>query len=268
MATMACTLFVRLVLCISILLVSPLKRCVVDTVCFYRIPKRSIGKVDIMGTRGAWANDFLRALGNANPDDNTIKLVAAWTRVENTRARFNPLATTLTTDTSTKFNYANVKNYPTRQDGINASVRTLNGNHAGYERLRNALLTNDVTAAFSSGGFDTWGSHTAKVMVTYNSGDYRHEPLKSDESGAVSGGTWDDPTPALETSERAKPENERVQRAEINEEDIRYYLKSALGVIFIAAGALVFVVGIIKTDTVQSTLTTAAKLTPIGGLVP
>lgn len=223
-----------------------------------------------MGTRGAWANDFLKALGNTAPSEDTQKLVAAWTRAENTLAKYNPLATTFSTDTSTKFNSAGVKNYPTREEGIRASVQTLQGNHAGYSELLQGLVTNDPRRALASGGFDTWGSHTSAVGLLYASGDYREEPLKSEASGSISGGTWDDPNNAqLETTpDRNKPENERQSATigQVTEDDIRTYAKITLGIVCIATGVIVFISGILRTDQAQAALKTVASVTPIGAL--
>ena len=213
-----------------------------------------------MGTRGAWANDFLHALGNANPSEDTQKLVAAWTLAENTDAKYNPLATTYKTETATVFNSANVRNYPSRDEGIRASVATLDGDFTGYAALKRALLTNDPTRALASGGFDTWGSKTVAVTAHYLSGDHRGEPLKSEEGGSVSGSDWT--LPQEPRAERSLPENERQssQTGTVTEEDIRGIAKQFLGLVFIAMGGLVFVIAIIKTDTAQAALKTAVKV--------
>jgi hypothetical protein len=222
-----------------------------------------------MGTRGAWARDFLASLGNANPSNDTIKLVSAWTRVENTLASFNPLGTTYDNGDNTIFNYANVKNYKSRQAGIDASVKTIHGNFPGYEQLRNALLTNDITAAFSSLGFDTWGSRTTKVLGAYHAGDFTGEPLRSEERGDVSGGSWGDNTPVPEVSERGKPKEEQINpnattTGTVTEDDIRSIAKTILGTVLIASGVIVVIVALLQTDAAQNAAGLAAKVATKG----
>jgi hypothetical protein len=48
-----------------------------------------------------------------------------WANVENTKARFNPLATTQTETGATNFNSVGVKNYPTPDAGVQATADTL-----------------------------------------------------------------------------------------------------------------------------------------------
>jgi hypothetical protein len=48
-----------------------------------------------------------------------------WANVEGTKARFNPLATTLTQPGATNFNSVGVKNYPTPDAGVQATADTL-----------------------------------------------------------------------------------------------------------------------------------------------
>ena len=47
----------------------------------------------MMGTRGQWATDFAKALGNPEPSADIVNWISAWTKAEGTKARFNPLAT-------------------------------------------------------------------------------------------------------------------------------------------------------------------------------
>lgn len=253
------SLLVRVIVCILLLLQLNYPYCergAKDCLTHIFIPHTALG--DTMATRGAWANDFLHALGNAAPSEDTQKLVAAWTRAENTQAKNNPLATTFNTDNATQFNSAGVKNYPTREEGINASVRTLQGNFPGYGALEQALKNNDPARALASGGFDTWGSHTSAVLILYNAGDFRNEPLKSEETGSVSGGSWD--TQQEPTPQRALPDVSKAQSTElITEQDVRLIAKQFLGIVFIGIGGLLFVIAIIKTDTAQSAIQVAAK---------
>ena len=51
--------------------------------------------------------------------------LVAWAQLEDTRATFNPLATTLDRSGATRFNDAGVKNYPSLTVGVNAAAATL-----------------------------------------------------------------------------------------------------------------------------------------------
>jgi len=88
-------------------------------------------------TRGPWARP---------PAIGAHTWLIAWAQLEDTAARFNPLATTLRTTHSTPFNSAGVQNYTTLDDGVLAVVRTLtrSGSVArGYHRIISALLDPD-----------------------------------------------------------------------------------------------------------------------------
>lgn len=263
---------VRIVLCVCLLVQLNYPYC--DRIainCFEHIGIRlSVSDYD-MGTRGAWAIDFLHALGNASPSEDTVKLVAAWTRVENTEAQYNPLATTQRHGTYTKFNNCcggeGVKNYSTRQEGIDATVETITQDHFGYDKLRDGLRTNDPQRALYSAGFDTWGSGSSKVLGNYVTGDWRDEPLKSEDSNAI---------PSLPASpdrgtQQAAPQETKPalppydpgttgKPGEITEQDVRLIAKQFLGIVFIGIGGLVFVIGIMKTDAAQAALSTAVKV--------
>ncbi len=276
MGNMARSLFV-LMLCISLFVnVSSTNdhyyRCYYTHILGQFVKCVSLEVRHAMGTRGAWAKDFLIALGNPAPSEDTIKLVAAWTRVENTEADFNPLGTTYDNGDNTIFNYANVRNYKTRQAGIDASVKTLNGNHLGYAALLDALQTNDITAALTSIAFDTWGSHTIKVASAYYAGDFTGDPLKSEENYNVSGGTWDSSggtdKDIPNTNERTRPQNEQVNpnatSGTVTENDIRNVAKIILGIGFIGSGGIVLVIALMQTDAAQNAAGIAAKVATKG----
>lgn len=136
-----------------------------------------------MGTRGDWGTAFAQALGNSAPSDSTVNWIASWTKNENTKAAFNPLATTLKTATSTAFNTAGVQNYPDRASGIDATVRTLMGNHTGYEDIREGIRTNDPNRAANGLLAAPWGSNGAVVKLVWQTTDVRAEDLRA-EAGA------------------------------------------------------------------------------------
>lgn len=70
-------------------------------------------------------SDVLRELGlTATP--NRMAFFLEWARHENTKAKYNPLATTKIMNVGeTRFNSAGVKNYPTYADGVLATAKTL-----------------------------------------------------------------------------------------------------------------------------------------------
>jgi len=73
---------------------------------------------------GRWAELLLSRLGAPICQDNLIAVVA-WESAEGTAAAYNPLATTHDFPGATDFNSVGVKNYPSRGDGIQATIDTL-----------------------------------------------------------------------------------------------------------------------------------------------
>lgn len=149
-----------------------------------------------MGTRGQWAKDFANALGNSNPSPSVIKWISAWTAGEGTKAKYNPLATTINWPNSTNFNSVGVKNFATRADGINATVRTLQGKFNGYEDIREGIRTNDAERAMRGLYAAPWGTNASHVERMYRSNrDLANELLLSEEAGE--GSSMPTPTPTF-----------------------------------------------------------------------
>lgn len=235
-----------------------------------------------MGTRGQWAIDFIAAMGNTNPSANTIKFVAAWTKGEGTTAKYNPLATTLDHGTNTNFNKVGVKNYSTRQEGIEASVLTLRGDFPGYKNLAYGIRTNDPEKSLSSGGLDTWGTGTAAVMAIYRSGDVRSEMLASEgesEGGGTAGASIIDgiisavagPTAAVAVSPITDSNNTQVEAAiaqagPFTEELIISVWKQFVGWSFIAAGGIILIILAIKSDAAQQAAKTATNVAEVAAV--
>lgn len=156
--------------------------------------------------RGTWATDFLRALGNTNPDARTVNFVASWTLGENTRAKYNPLATTQPMAGGTNFNSVGVKNYITHEEGIQASVKTLTNGR--YPSILEGLRNNDPERAVNALELGTWGTGLGFTTL-WRLGDHRNEMLLSHPAGDTpetppqppwgpgggGGGSWDDPVP-------------------------------------------------------------------------
>ena len=74
---------------------------------------------------------------------NNLIAVVAWAAQEGTDAGWNPLATTLDYPNSTLFNSAGVKNYPSLEDGLTATVLTLEG---GLEAHGYGAIVDDLRA--------------------------------------------------------------------------------------------------------------------------
>ena len=122
-----------------------------------------------------WAIDLLNLLrrdagGSAKdypPTPGTISFILHWMGRENTKARNNPLATTWNMGNSDSFNDHNVRNYRNRQEGLEATVRTLtktNPKIAKYDNLRVLLrqgttpdqVANNAGARKELGLWGTW----------------------------------------------------------------------------------------------------------------
>ena len=85
-----------------------------------------------------WAKAFLKALGAPVVRNNMI-VVVAWQAAEGTQATWNPLATTMPAEGASDFNEVGVKNYLSKEQGIDASIRTLLRGGFGYEAILDGL---------------------------------------------------------------------------------------------------------------------------------
>ena len=122
-----------------------------------------------------WAIDLLNLLrrdakGSAKdypPTPGNISFILHWMGRENTKAKNNPLATTWDMGNSDSFNDHNVRNYRNRQEGLEATVRTLtktNPEIARYDNLRVLLrqgtnpdqVANNAGARKELGAWGTW----------------------------------------------------------------------------------------------------------------
>ena len=137
--------------------------------------------------RGEWAKAFLTALGNSTPDAKTVNFVAAWTLGENTRAKFNPLATTQPMEGAADFNFVGVKDYTSHQQGIDATVKTLQNGY--YPHVLHGLQTNDPEEAVNAIEMGIWGTGLGFVTL-WRTGDHTGEDLLSHTGGTSSGGEW------------------------------------------------------------------------------
>ena len=83
---------------------------------------------------GAWAQSFLTALGAPTSRGNLVAVIA-WEAAEGTMATWNPLATTIKMPGNTVYNSHGVKNYRSKEQGIEASIMTLGRPGHGYDAI-------------------------------------------------------------------------------------------------------------------------------------
>ena len=83
---------------------------------------------------GQWASSFLAAMGAPGSRNNMIAVVA-WEASEGTQATWNPLATTKDMPGATIYNSHGVRNYRSREQGVEASKLTLELPRRGYEPI-------------------------------------------------------------------------------------------------------------------------------------
>lgn len=94
------------------------------------------GAIEATPERTRFASDLLGRLGIPATDENMRALVA-WQQAEGTKAAHNPLATTQRSEGATTFNYAGVKNYLDYEQGLAATVTTINNGR--YDEVLAAL---------------------------------------------------------------------------------------------------------------------------------
>lgn len=125
-----------------------------------------------MTTRRDFALAFLAGLGKPTTDHNVIA-VLTWIRSEFGRsapipAHFNPLATTTDDEPNTDYNSVHVRNYVSFDQGVRASVHTLENGARGYDGILGAFDKGDdprdVIAAIRA---SAWGSHPSDSMLAY-----------------------------------------------------------------------------------------------------
>lgn len=108
---------------------------------------------------------ILTGIGAPTSDEN-LKVLYAWRQAEAGSAAWNPFNTTFV-KTGTTYNNCNrnangtlnpVKNYASKQDGIDATVATLKLSY--YTKIRNGLISNAGAAVIATyvDEFSTWGT--------------------------------------------------------------------------------------------------------------
>jgi hypothetical protein len=123
-------------------------------------------------------DEVFKKLG-VTPTNEKIKFFVAWRQAEGGKALNNPFNTTKTmkADGITNYNSVGVKNYPTIDIGIDATVNTLKLRY--YQDLMNKLNNNMVTAEELAKSPDliTWGTGTG-VSRVLKGGRLNPPPIK------------------------------------------------------------------------------------------
>ena len=96
-------------------------------------------------TREQWATRFLRGV-EAPVTKRNLLVIVSWIQAEGGTAKWNPLNTTHDAPGAWDYNWVGVKNYPTFEVGLGATVETLNygadRNLHGYRPIRYRLRNN------------------------------------------------------------------------------------------------------------------------------
>jgi hypothetical protein len=109
-------------------------------------------------TRGAFAKRVLKGLG-APVTLHNRRALQAQMQAEGGDVRNNPFNTTLHMPGSTRFNSADVQNYPNAEVGVEATVKTLKFRGHGYEKIIKCLRDNaPAPATLKAVGDSDWGT--------------------------------------------------------------------------------------------------------------
>ncbi len=160
-------------------------------------------------TRAAFANAVLKAMG-ADTSRSTTEALVAWMGKENTKAGFNPLATTLDYGENTWFNtfgdqgQYHVRNFADFQTGVEATVRTLRGGY--YPKIIQALMNGtDADTLGTSEEFrkerNTWGGvQEGQTDYTFNSSLSSPQYMNTTLGTQSPGSSFTDDQGGLETN--------------------------------------------------------------------
>lgn len=125
-----------------------------------------------MGLSGVSSDSWWQAIlsGLSAPDTaNNRSNLNAWTACEGGTATFNPFNTTLPWPRSTCYNSVCVRNYANFQDGVSATIATLE--QGNMSDIRHALQNDLDRAAFADAiGADPWGTSAACIRTASGGG--------------------------------------------------------------------------------------------------
>jgi hypothetical protein len=142
------------------------------------LQKNGIEKLNDSQYMKLFFDETFKKLG-ITPTDEKLKFFMAWRQAEGGKAANNPFNTTKTMreEGITNYNSVGVKNYPTIDVGILATVNTLKLKY--YQDLMNKLNNNMVTAEelANSPDLKTWGTGSL-VKRVLKSGNINPPPIK------------------------------------------------------------------------------------------
>lgn len=140
----------------------------------------------------AFASGILGGIGAPDSPSNH-SFIIAWMGGENTNARNNPLATTQPAQGTSDFNSIGVKNYPSPQVGLTATVQTLlNGYYNGIvSDLRKGNVAPQSIINNNASELGTWGTGAGLVSTRFTqlqAGQISSASVAPGLTGAPSGG--------------------------------------------------------------------------------
>ena len=121
-----------------------------------------------IGNDKEFYEEILKCVGAPITEEN-LKFLYAWRQAESTNAANNPFATTMPFKNATLYgtNKSKVKEYQTRQDGLEATCKTLNLSY--YTCIVEGLIK-DIGAELISTKCDSalkkWGTHATTPLIT------------------------------------------------------------------------------------------------------
>lgn len=133
------------------------------------------------GRSDDFLSDVLRGIG-APVNAATLAFMRAWARYESgtpsnnpDSASWNPLNTTLNAKGATPFNSVGVRNYQSREQGLSATIATLNSKRGYYDGILKALRRGNGEAAMKALVASPWsGTHYGARKLRGGGWDYRN----------------------------------------------------------------------------------------------
>lgn len=134
------------------------------------------GATSTLDEQQQWAYDLATRMGNPQPSAEILAFLVAWQKAEGTTAANNPLATSQDMPGATVFNSHGVKNYASRDDGLEATAITLGYNYPGYADIRDGILSNNPALALQGLYASPWGTDADNVRTLFE-----NAPITSQE---------------------------------------------------------------------------------------
>lgn len=132
-----------------------------------------------------FASNLFEALFNKVAPTQFITLIKNWAHWEGSSAQNNPMDTELPMVGSTDYNSVGVKNYPTLEDGINATIDTIrNGSYPFLESCMKSIGSSAVNQDWFNNlihDINIWGTGNAQTYFPWTK-DMLANPTKYLES--------------------------------------------------------------------------------------